>query len=565
MTKKIFQSIALAGTLVFIAAMTLIMGVLYTHFLDEQFTQMRSQATLAAQGVDKCGQDFFDGLPTESYRLTWIDPDGTVLYDSDADASQMENHLQREEVQQALTTGQGQASRYSTTLLERRLYVTQRADDGTVIRVSDSQHSIMGLLLGMLQHILIVALITLALSFLLAWRLTKRVIRPLNEINLSQPETNTAYEELRPLLERIQTQQTQLTSQARRLRQKQKEFDTATMNMEEGLLILNQQEEIISVNRAAAGILEISPYAAGKRLQDMGSFPQIEQAFQKALGNNNAEVSLQIAERQYRLHASPVLSSSNVTAVVIFILDVTERNQAEQMRREFTANVSHELKTPLQTISGSAELLAKGLVRTEDTATFAENIYSESRRLVTLIDDIIGLSQLDEGSGNQRMEKIDLFAVAEHGVSQLSAEAKSCGVALRLSGESVMVRGDLTLLGSIVHNLCDNAIKYSEAGSEVNVSVYRESGSNADAGSHAVSDHAVLTVMDHGIGIPAEDQVRVFERFYRVDKSRSKAVGGTGLGLSIVKHAVGLHNGQIELESEPGQGTTIRVRIPALD
>ena len=552
MRKKIFYSIALVGTLVFIASVVLIMGVLYTHFLNEQFDQMRSQAMLAKQGADKCGKEYFEGLEAEGYRLTWIDRDGTVLYDSEADVGKMENHLQREEVKEALAEGSGQSSRYSTTLLERRLYVTQKTNDGTVIRVSDSQRSILGLLLGMLQPILIMAVIAFGVSFLLAWRLTKRVIRPLNEIDLNHPENNKTYEELQPLLDRLRIQQTQLAAQSRELQQKQKEFKAATSNMEEGLLILNSDMEIISVNHAATELLGISRYATGQNLKEVGTFPHIEELFLQTLDGERNEAPLQIEEKQYRLYASPVVTADDVTAVVIFMLDVTQRNLTEQLRREFTANVSHELKTPLQTISGSAELLAEGLVKQEDTAEFAARIHRESKRLITLIDDIIGLSKLDEEAEARKKEEIDLFAVAEHGVSQMAIEAKAREIGISLTGKSVMVNGDLTLLESIVHNLCDNAIKYSEAGSSVEVKV------------DEVNDMAMLTVKDHGIGIPKEDQERIFERFYRVDKSRSKAVGGTGLGLSIVKHAVQQHDGSIELESEPGEGTTIRVMIPVL-
>lgn len=552
MTKKIFSSIALVGTLVFIASVVLIMGVLYTHFLNEQFDQMRAKAALATQGVEQCGEEFFDGLSTNGYRLTWIDKDGTVIYDSEADVGKMENHKHREEVEEALKEGKGQSSRYSTTLLERRLYVTEKANDGTVIRVSDSQRSIPGLLLGMLQPILLMAVIAFGLSFLLAWQLTKRVIRPLNEIDLNHPESNKTYEELQPLLDRLRIQQNQLASQSRELQQKQKEFKAATSNMEEGLLIVNSDKEIISVNQAATDILGISPYSAGQKLSEAGTFPQIEELFGQTLDGNRNEDTLQIEDRQYRLYASPVMSEEDVTAVVIFMLDVTQRNLTEQLRKEFTANVSHELKTPLQTISGSAELLAEGLVKPEDTKEFAGRIHTESKRMIALIDDIIGLSQLDEETGLRKKEEVDLFAVAEHGVSQLAMDAKAREIGISLKGRSVMVNGDLTLLESIVHNLCENAIKYSESGSEIEVNV------------DEIDDMAALTVKDQGIGIPEEDQERIFERFYRVDKSRSKAVGGTGLGLSIVKHAVQQHDGRIELESEPGVGTTIRVLIPVL-
>ena len=442
MTRRIFGSIALAAALVFIASVVLIMGVLYPHFLNEQFGQMKAQASLASQGVSKSGSDYLEGLKTEGYRLTWIDPAGKVLYDSDAEADKMENHLQREEVQQAIREGEGESTRYSTTLLERQLYVAQLVSDGSIIRIADSQHSVLGLLLGMLKQILLVAVIALGLSFYLAWSLTKRIVRPLNEIDLNSPAKTEAYKELQPLLDRLQMQQKQI-------------------------------------------------------------------------------------ER-----------------------DKEQRVQVEQMRREFTANVSHELKTPLQTISGSAELLAEGLVRPEDTVSFGEKIYSEAKRLIALIDDIIGLSHLDEQTGDLCKDELDLLEVTENAVSHLVSRAEESGVKITCSGESAMILGDLTLLNSIVYNLCDNAIKYSENGGNVTVTVRRENGM------------AELRVADQGVGIPAESQDRIFERFYRVDKSRSKEVGGTGLGLSIVKHAVQLHRGQIDLESALGVGTTVTVRIP---
>lgn len=550
MRKKIFGSIALVAILVFAASIILIMGVLYTHFLNVQVGQMKAQADLAAQGISTGGPAFVEDFKTEGYRLTWIDESGKVLYDSVAEAGSMENHLQREEIQEALESGEGESSRYSTTLLQRQLYVARTAEDGSIIRIADSQHSILGLLLGMLQQILIMAVITLALSIFLAYRLTKRIVEPLNRINLDRPDQSPVYEELQPLMDRIRVQQDEIMAQSTKLRQKQQEFDASTANMQEGLLIVNDQKQIISINRAAAEILGAPWYAMGRQLQEMTDHTEILSAFERTLGGEITESEMEIGEKQYEIHASPVTSSGQVSAIIIFIIDISVRKRAEQMRREFTANVSHELKTPLQTISGSAELIAAGLVKPEDVPTFGSRIHHEAGRLITLIDDIIGLSRLDEGAEDMRKEEIDLYALAEHTVAGLSHMAAENGVGIRLEGASSMVKGDITMLGSIVHNLCENAIKYSSAGGEVNVSVTSDGG------------EVSLAVADQGIGIPAEDQERVFERFYRVDKGRSKEVGGTGLGLSIVKHAVALHGGRIGLTSTPGEGTTVTVYLP---
>lgn len=551
MRKKIFRSFALIASLVFLACIVLIMGVLYTHFLNVQVGQMQAQADLASQGITRSGAEFTEGLKPEGYRLTWIDATGKVLYDSAAEAGSMENHLQREEVQMALKEGEGESSRYSTTLLQRQLYVAKKAPDGTVIRIADSQRSILGLLLGMLQQILIVVVIAMALSLILAYRLTRRIVEPLNRINLEEPQKQAVYPELSPLLDRVHVQQEEIRMQAIKLRQKQQEFDASTENMEEGLLIVNEQRQIISMNRAASEILNTPRYVMGKPLSQLDLPPQIEEAFDKTISGQAAETEMNLDEKQFEIHASPVVSSDEVTAVVLFILDMSIRNKAEQMRREFTANVSHELKTPLQTISGSAELIAEGMVRPEDVGDFGRKIHREAKRLIALIDDIIGLSRLDEGAEDMSREEVDLFAAVQHAAAGLGPAAEEAGIRLTVSGESAMVMGDFTMIGSIASNLCENAIKYSRPQGEVHMHVAQE------------GQEVRLTVTDNGIGIPKEEQERIFERFYRVDKGRSKDVGGTGLGLSIVKHAVQLHGGRIELSSQPGEGTTVTVTLPA--
>ena len=552
MTKKIFRSTAIVAVLVFIASVALIMGVLYTHFLNVQVEQLKSQADLAAQGISKSGIEYTEGLKPEGYRITWINKEGEVLFDSEADAKTMENHLEREEVRQALQKGEGESSRYSTTLLSRQLYVAERVDDGTVIRISDSQHSILGLLLGMMQQIITMAVIALALSLILAYRLSRRITAPLNKIDLDKPDKEGVYEELHPLVDRIVVQQNQIRTQSEKLQQKQKEFDASTANMDEGLLIINDKKEIISINRAAGKMLGIPQYLLGTDLYDIVKIPEVTKAYELTMAGEKAEIEIDRGDEQYEIHASPVQTSGKITASVIFILDVSARKEAEQMRREFTANVSHELKTPLQTISGSAELIAEGLVKSEDLPEFGRKICHETSRLLALIDDIIGLSKLDEGAEDMHHEAVDLFSLASKKVADLSQIAESSGVRLSFSGQPALVKGDPTLLESMIHNLCENAIKYSSGKGHVDVKIA------------SVGDEVLLTVSDDGIGIPKEDQERVFERFYRVDKGRSKEVGGTGLGLSIVKHAVLLHGGKVELDSEPGKGSTFTVHLPAL-
>lgn len=550
MTKRIFRSIALVAGVVLIASVVLIMSVLYTHFSTVQFEQMRAQAVLVVQGIEKSGADYLEALDPEGYRLTWIDADGTVLYDNTTEAGSMENHLQRDEVQQAIQNGEGESSRYSDTLLERHLYVAKKVADGSIVRISDAQRSIPGLLLGMLRPILLIVIIAFSLSLLLAYRLSKRIIKPLSEINLDRPEQAAVYKELTPMVEHIKEQQDRIRAQNRELWQKQQEFDATTANMKEGLLILNADREVISCNRAAARILGIRQYKMGELFSELSSIPDIEAAYEQILSGQETERTVEFSGKPYNLHFSPVFTDDQVRAVVIFILDVSQRQRIEQMRREFTANVSHELKTPLQTISGSAELIAAGLVKAEDVSGFGHKIYDEAQRLITLIEDIIGLSKLDEGMDVAQFEEVDLFAVSERTIAELSPVAADSDITLDFSGESAMVMGDPTMLGSIVYNLCENAIKYSRPQETVQVRVSSLDGA------------VKLEVKDQGIGIPQEEQERIFERFYRVDKARSKEVGGTGLGLSIVKHAVEIHKGQIRLESEPGAGTTITVIFP---
>lgn len=550
MTKRIFRSICLAASAVFIASLVLIMGVLYAYFSDVQQNQLKIQTMLAAQGVSHEGIAYFDQLEPRDFRMTWIDENGNVLYDSESDTAQMENHLEREEIREAFAQGYGESRRYSATLMERLLYCAQLIEDGTVIRLSAAQYTIWTLVLGMAQPICIVFLVAVALSVMLATRLARKIVRPLNELDLDEPLNNEEYDELSPLLRRIDNQQTQLKWQEEELGRRQKELDTIVGNMKEGMILLNHSGKIISINPAAEKLLGTNNYCIGKDILTISRNLQLQEVFIRALEGEQAQQNVVLHSGSYQVEASPILSETVVSGVAVLLIDVTEKEKAEQMRREFTANVSHELKTPLHAISGYAELLQNGMVEKKDTIPFAGKIYTEAQRMIRLVEDIISLSHLDEGADDLKREEADLYALAKSVVFHLDSEAARAGVSLELSGETAVVNGIPQLLYSIIYNLCDNAIKYNHEGGSVTVEVTCD------------TTWALVSVRDTGIGIDAAHQERIFERFYRVDKSHSKEVGGTGLGLSIVKHAARIHDARVELHSVKGEGTVVVVKFP---
>lgn len=550
MTKRIFRSVCIVAVVVLFASLALVMGVLSDYFSGSQENQLKTQTDLAAQGIEHEGSSYFDGLDSEELRITWIDKKGKVLFDNKTDASSMENHLEREEVRQAVENGYGKSSRYSETLTEKSLYSAKKLSDGSVLRLSVSQYSVLTLFLGMLRPVLIIALLAVVLALLLAYRLSKNIVTPLNKLNLDSPLSNKVYEELSPLLKRMDAQQRQLKHQSEELKRKREEFETATENMSEGLIILNEKGVILSINRAAAKMLGLSEDSVGKDFFSEKTSVNLKEPTQKALSGQNTEEVFALNDGNCQLLANPVSTDGKVTGAALLVLDVTEKERAEQMRREFTANVSHELKTPLQTISGYAELLANGMVADKDKTSFSEKIYAEAQRMIRLIEDIIKLSNLDEGAVELTRETVDLYVTAENTVRSLLPAAKKANVTLSLNGENAEIYGIPQLLTAVVYNLCDNAIKYNKDGGTVFVSVKNN------------AENIVLSVRDTGIGIPKEQQERIFERFYRVDKSHSKEVGGTGLGLSIVKHAAKLHGAKITLESEVGKGTGITVIFP---
>ena len=551
MTKKIFSSIMLTAACVLLASMITIVGFLRDYFGGIEESGLREELGIAAVGVEDEGTDYLAALPDGQRRFTWIAADGSVIYDTKADADSLENHSDREEFKAALASGAGESVRYSNTLMQKTMYAARRLDDGTVLRVSVSTATVGALLLGVTQPMLAVLAAALILSAILAKHISRRVVAPLNELDLEHPldDSNAAYEELAPVLGRINRQRSQINSQLRELRRRTDEFAQVTGSMREGLVLLNEQGYILSMNPAARNIFAVEGDCAGKDFLTVDRSCDMSAAVRSAMESGHGRLHERHGGRIYQVDVSRIDSDGAAIGAVILVFDVTEQESAEQMRREFTANVSHELKTPLQGIIGSAELIENGMVQPEDMPRFVGHIRAEAQRLVTLIGDIIRLSQLDEGEVLPK-EKLDLLEVAQSAADDLRAEAEKKNVHLSVSGEPAELEGVRQLIYEVAYNLGDNAIKYNVDGGSVSINVSSD-GKNAK-----------LTMSDTGIGIAAEDQSRIFERFYRVDKSHSKESGGTGLGLSIVKHAVQYHGGRISMDSAPGKGTSISVSLP---
>ncbi|MBO7251878.1 MAG: PAS domain-containing sensor histidine kinase [Oscillospiraceae bacterium] len=552
MTRRIFRSIFCVALIMQLASMVLIMGVLNEHFTQVQFSQLRVETTLAAHGLTNEGPSYFDQLDnTMECRITWIAADGTVLYDNRSDSDQMVNHLQRQEVQQALQQGYGESRRYSDTLLEQYMYAAERLPDGTVLRLSTAQSSVLQLTLEMSLGISLVIAAAVFLSYMLAKRLSAGIVRPLNELDLNNALSNTEYEEILPLLRRLDIQQKQLQQQRQELHKKQTEFQTVTQSLKEGLVLISSGGSILSINPAAAKLLEVTPNCIGADFSVANRSAPIAQLAEQALSGQQCEQIVSLSSGKYLAAASPVRSGGKLSGVVLLLFDITQKHQAEQLRREFTANVSHELKTPLHTISGYAELMKTGLVPAEDMPGFAEKIYTQAQRMRLLVENTLRLSRLDEGAEDLQQTNVDLQQVARDVIQELTAPAELASVSITLESPPVSVRTVPQLVRAIVFNLAENAVKYNTPGGNVLIRI-----SQKDTG-------ILLSVTDTGIGIPEQDQERIFERFYRVDKSRSAAVDGTGLGLSIVKHACLILKARLELTSTPGNGTTISVHFPS--
>lgn len=549
MTKKIFKSILIVAGTVLLASIVIIMGCLYEYFSNIQKDKLADELDIAASAVEPYGTDYLKNIDSERYRITWIQADGKVIYDTQAGADSMENHADRQEVKQALAEGEGSSSRYSDTLMEKTSYYARLLDDGSVLRVSTTYATAGLLVLGMLQPILVVLIAALVLSGILARRISKRIVEPMNSIDLDRPLENDTYEELSPLLNRINQQHKEIEMQMRYLKQRTDEFTQITESMKEGLILLDNKGNVLSINEAAQNILETDSDCIGQSFLSIERSRNINNAIQSAFEEGHSEIYAQYGSREYQVDISRIESGGETVGAVLLAFDITEQQNAQRNRREFTANVSHELKTPLQSIIGSAELIENGMVKSEDMPRFIGHIRKEASRLVTLIEDIIRLSQLDEGR-QMPSEQVDLFELAGEVKSVLEGACEAKNINMKLMGEHVFVDGVKRLLYEIIYNLCDNAVKYNNEGGIADIDISSD------------EKNAYITVRDSGIGIPQDQQERVFERFYRVDKSHSKESGGTGLGLSIVKHAVSYHNGTVSMKSEPGNGTEIRVSIP---
>ena len=544
MTSKIFRSTVFVAVLVLLCSLGIVMGVLYNHFTEVQVQQLRDELSLAVTGTAQYGYTFLENVEADRFRITWIDTDGTVLFDTRVDESTMENHADREEIREAFAAGSGSAVRNSSTLTEQTYYEARRLSDGSVLRISANQASAWALMMDLLWPIILIAVLAISLSALLARRMARKIVEPLNKLNLEQPLSNDTYEELSPLLRRINQQHLQIAAQMRKLRRKADEFIQITSHMQEGLVVLDKETHIRSINAAAMKIFHAEQSCVGTGFFQVNRSHALRNALNDALDRGHGSAVLEVDGRAYRFDMSGIQSDGNLLGAVILAVDVTESRNAEQMRREFSANVSHELKTPLQGIIGSAELLETGMVKQEDMPRFVGHIRKEASRLVNLIEDIIRLSQLDEGV-ELPSEQVDMLALAEDVKDILAPSAAEKNVKIDMTGSGFTIKGVRRMLQEIIYNLCDNAIKYNVPGGSVTIHV----------------ENHRLVVSDTGIGIPAEHQGRIFERFYRVDKSHSKASGGTGLGLSIVKHAAAYHKAEISLESTPGKGTTISIQF----
>ena len=544
MTSKIFRSTVLVAVVVLLLSLGVVMGVLYNHFTGVQVQQLKSELSLAVTGTEQYGNAFLENVEADRFRVTWIDADGTVLFDTQVDQTTMENHADREEIREAFETGRGSAIRNSSTLTEQTFYEAQRLQDGTVLRISTNQASAWSLMMDMLWPVILIVVLAIGLSALLANRMAKNIVEPLNKLDLEQPLKNDVYEEISPLLHRIHRQHRQIAEQIDQMKRKSDEFQQITSHMQEGLVLLDSEGTIISINPAAKALFDTEDDCVGKNFLMIDRTSSIRSAVNDALDKGRGYARLNRNGRSYQFDLSRIQSDGAVIGAVVLGFDVTERLNSEQMRREFSANVSHELKTPLQGIIGSAELLESGMAKPEDAPRFVGHIKKEASRLVNLVQDIIRLSQLDEGVELQQ-ETVDMLAIAEEVKGILEESATRKNVSLSVSGKGFTVQGVGRMLQEVVYNLCDNAIKYNVPGGKVEICV----------------EDRKLTVCDTGIGISVEHQARVFERFYRVDKSHSKASGGTGLGLSIVKHAVAYHKAEITLESAPGKGTTITIQF----
>lgn len=548
MTKKIFRTTLSASLGIVLVTILMIMGFLYNYFNRIQREQLRTQTALASQGISFEGKDYFENLKTSNVRITWVDNKGQVLYDTQSDAKHMKNHANRQEIKEAIKSGYGESTRWSATLTEKSIYAAQRLNNGTIVRLSVAQQTIFYLLLGMMSPLAIIILLTIILSVLIARYIAKKVSEPLNNIDLDHPLSNDSYEEITPLLRRLDSHQSKIQHQKLLLQKRQKEIDTIISKIKEGMILLDDQARIVSINAEALKLFQINDDWHGRFMMEVSRDLTLKDLIDQGLKGKKKEANIDIENNHYRVLVRPTTDNNRVTGLVVLLFDVTDQLQMEQLQREFTANVSHELKTPLHVISGYSELLANQMVPNEEVPQFAAKIHKESERLVKLVEDIINLSHLDEQE-KLPQETVNLYDLTQKVLEGLQAKADKKHIQINFNGEEAILRGNPVLLNSLVYNLCDNALTYNHEKGQVNVTLKNS------------PDTITLEVSDTGLGIAEKDKKRIFERFYRVDKSRSKIVGGTGLGLSIVKSALDFHNGSIKVDSHLGQGTTMTVLL----
>lgn len=550
MTKKIFKSIMFVCALVMAVGLAAVMGILYSNFDGQMRKELSKEAAYLTYGVEQQGVDYLKNIKDKSARITYIDQEGTVLFDNEADVSEMKNHSDRTEFQKAEKYGAGESSRYSDTLSEKTIYYALRLKDGTVLRVSGTQDSVLALVENLIFPLCGLLCLMLILSGIMASAISKRIVKPINELDLESPEENRIYEELSPLLSKIHRQNREIQNQLELAKQQQEEFALITENMQEGLIVIDKYTMILSANSSAWNLFHMDRVCQGESVYCLDREEEFRHAIEQVLSGEHTELVLKLNGSDIQLIANPVIRDKKTEGAVVLLVNVTEKLERESLRREFSANVSHELKTPLTSISGFAEIMQGGLVKCEDIPQFAGRIYKESHRLLQLVEDVIQISQLDEEKTSYTWESVDVYQVCKNAFESLKEKAKRLNVHLYICGEYMKMEAVRTLLEEAVYNVCDNAIKYNRNDGSVSVFLTQ------------TAQEIHIVVKDTGVGIPKEDQDRVFERFYRVDKSHSKEIGGTGLGLSIVKHAVGALKGSVILRSEEGNGTEICMKFP---
>lgn len=550
MTRKIIRSIILISTVSVLFASFIVMILLNRFFYRKIETELHSEAELISSGIEFGGEDYLEKNNFNDIRVLWIAKDGGILFDSEKNAADYNDITDSREIEEAFEKGQSSSSRKLINISQTALIYAMRLDDGTVIRVSDIHLSFLAQLAGIIKPLLMFLVIAAALSIMIADKVSRKIVQPINNIDLDHPKIKANYPELAPLLNKLRIQNGRVNRQMEELRQSREQFSLITESMSEGIIIADQKLSILASNSGALALLEAEPVKEGQSIYSLNNSEIFRRCIQDAAGGRNSECILKTGNGDREIIASPAKSGNVVNGIVVLIMDVTQKQELENMRKEFTSNVSHELKTPLTTIYGISDMLAGGLVKAEDTAQFGEKIKNEADRLITLINDIMSLSKLDEASGFEQMEEVDIYELASEVLSRLERAALEKNIKTELVGEHIIYFGNRTVLEEIIYNLCDNAVKYNFDGGRIEVKV-----------SH-MPKTVFITVSDTGMGIPSQHTDRIFERFYRVDKSRSRKINGTGLGLSIVKHGVIYHGGTVRVESVAGKGSVFTVELP---